>query len=215
LFDSATSVLFCCSPVLESFVWLCYCSFLTAVFLGKLCLIAHAQLQVSPILLIHPAVTRNTHFMQLQLCSVAYYPSWLWSTIQLYACFVKLQLAHSPVLNKVEFCKALYDGVILSSSISKYMGLRMKIVEKLLNYLLLLYLKYKNKNESQTQKQTRTYEISRIPKTNQFEQIYIKHGRYTKTQYGIPTRRTKCMTKYMHDQIQMHIIIKKVHDHWS
>jgi hypothetical protein len=55
----------------------------------------------------------------------------------------------------------------------------------------------------------RTYEISRIPKTNQFEQIYVEHGRYMKTQYGILTRSTKCMTKYMHDQVQVYIIIKK------
>jgi hypothetical protein len=33
----------------------------------------------------------------------------------------------------------------------------------------------------QTQKWTRAYEILIILKANQFEQIYIEHGRYTKT----------------------------------
>ena len=28
-------------------------------------------------------------------------------------------------------------------------------------------------------------------KTNQFERNYVEHGRYTKNQYGIPTRRIK------------------------
>ena len=45
----------------------------------------------------------------------------------------------------------------------------------------------KRKRISRTRKRTRTYGISRISETNQFERNYVEHGRYAKIQYEIPT----------------------------
>ena len=47
--------------------------------------------------------------------------------------------------------------------------------------------KRKQKRTSRTRKRTRTYGISRISETNQFERNYVEHGRYAKIQYEIPT----------------------------
>ena len=45
----------------------------------------------------------------------------------------------------------------------------------------------KRKRTSRTRKRTRTYGISRILETNQFERNYVEHGRYAKIQYEILT----------------------------
>ena len=65
-------------------------------------------------------------------------------------------------------------------------------------YFYIWIRKRKRKRTNRTRKRTRTYGISRISKTKQFERNYIEHGRYTKTQYGIPTRRPSAwLSAYM------------------
>ena len=65
-------------------------------------------------------------------------------------------------------------------------------------YFYIWIRKWKRKRTNRTRKRTRTYGISRISKTKQFERNYIEHGRYTKTQYGIPTRRPSAwLSAYM------------------
>jgi hypothetical protein len=76
--------------------------------------------------------------------------------------------------------------------------------KKLINCFLLLHLKYENKSENDKTGHENERELTKyreFRKRNQFEWIYVEHGRYTKTQYGIPTHRTKWMTKHIHDQV--------------
>jgi hypothetical protein len=70
------------------------------------------------------------------------------------------------------------------------LGVRMKTVgngRKTLQPFSTFTFEYENKSKNGKvgHENERTYRISRISKTNQFERNYIEHGRYTKIKYGI------------------------------
>jgi hypothetical protein len=69
--------------------------------------------------------------------------------------------------------------------------MKTETVEKLLNCFLLLHLKYENESENSKAGHENERELTK----------YREFRKQTKIQYEILTRRTKCMTKYIHDQV--------------